>query len=180
MSRIGNKPVEVPGGVSVSIDGRCVSIEGPLGKLEFEHRPEVRVEYDEGAKRLVVARGNDERQARAFHGTTRAILQNMCEGVTKGYEKRLEIVGVGYVAAVQNDQLELRVGFANEVHKPIPKGLKVACPDNNHVIVNGCSKQQVGQFSAEVRAVRKPEPYKGKGIRYQNEYVKIKPGKAAT
>ena len=104
----------------------------------------------------------------------------MVEGVAKGYEKRLEIVGVGYLAAIQDNILQLRVGFANEVHKPIPPGLDVSCPDQTHVVVKGCDKQKVGQFAAEVRAVRKPEPYKGKGIRYHGEQVKIKPGKAAT
>ena len=104
----------------------------------------------------------------------------MVTGVNEGYEKRLEIVGVGYLAAVQDDQLQLRVGFANEIKKVIPAGLNVTCPDQNHVVVQGCDKQQVGQFAAEVRAVRKPEPYKGKGVRYQGEHVKIKPGKAAT
>ncbi len=102
-----------------------------------------------------------------------------CEGVTEGYEKRLEIVGVGYVAAVQNNQLQLRVGYANEIQKPIPAGLEVSCPDTTHVVVKGCNKQMVGQFAAEVRAARKPEPYKGKGVRYQGEQVKIKPGKTA-
>jgi large subunit ribosomal protein L6 len=104
----------------------------------------------------------------------------MVKGVTQGFEKRLEIVGVGYLAAVNGGILQLRVGFANEVHKQIPPGLDVTCPDQTHILVKGCDKQQVGQFAAEVRAVRKPEPYKGKGIRYQNEVVKIKPGKAAT
>jgi large subunit ribosomal protein L6 len=104
----------------------------------------------------------------------------MVIGVTKGYEKKLEIVGVGYLAAVQGQTLQLRVGYANEIHKTIPAGLDVTCPDQTHVLVKGCDKQKVGQFAAEVRAARKPEPYKGKGVRYQGEYVKIKPGKTAT
>jgi large subunit ribosomal protein L6 len=104
----------------------------------------------------------------------------MVTGVAEGYEKRLEIVGVGYLAAIQGDQLQLRVGFANEIHKQVPPELTVTCPDQNHVVVQGCDKQLVGQFAAEVRAVRKPEPYKGKGVRYQGEQVKIKPGKTAT
>lgn len=180
MSRLGKKPVAVPDGAKVVIQGRAIEVEGPKGKLTYEHRPEVSVKFDEASQQVVVERESDERQARAFHGLTRALIQNMCVGVTQGYEKRLEIVGVGYVGAVQNNQLELRVGFANEIHKPIPVGLDVSCPDPTHVVVSGCDKQQVGQFAAEVRAVRKPEPYKGKGIRYQGEYVKIKPGKAAT
>ena len=104
----------------------------------------------------------------------------MVEGVTKGYEKKLEIVGVGYIAAIQGDVLQLRVGYANELHQKIPKTLSVTCPDQTHIVVQGCDKQQVGQFAAEVRSLRKPEPYKGKGIRYQGEQVKIKPGKSAT
>jgi len=180
MSRIGKQPVNVVDGVTVSIDGRTVSIEGPKGKLQYTHRPEVEVQYDADAKQLVVTCPSTEREARAYHGLTRALLQNMVTGVTAGFEKRLEIVGVGYLAAVQNGVLQLRVGFANEVHKKIPEGLDVTCPDQTHIVVRGCDKQQVGEFAAEVRAVRKPEPYKGKGIRYQGEYVKIKPGKAAT
>ncbi len=180
MSRIGNKPVVVPGGVKVDISGRCVTIEGSKGKLDFEFRPEVSVQHDTDNKQIVVSRGNDNRMSRALHGLTRALLQNMVVGVTDGYEKRLEIVGVGYLGAISGDTLQLRVGFANEVHKTIPKGLNVTCPDQNHVVINGPDKQQVGQFAAEVRAVRKPEPYKGKGIRYEGEQVRRKAGKTTT
>lgn len=180
MSRIGNKPIPVPPGVKVAIDGQHVVIEGKLGKLNREVRPEIDVTYDEESKSIVVARKGDDRQSRAFHGLMRSLLNNMVIGVTEGYQKKLEIVGVGYLAAVDGQQLQLRVGYANEIHKPIPQGLDVSCPDQTHVVVKGCDKQMVGQFAAEVRAVRKPEPYKGKGIRYQGEYVKIKPGKAAT
>ena len=180
MSRIGNKPVAVPKGVQVSVQGSRVAVEGPKGKLEYEIRPEVTVEYDAEASELRVTRRNDERAARAFHGLTRSLIRNMVEGVANGYEKKLEIVGVGYLAAIQGNQLQLRVGFANEVHKSIPTGLTVKCPDQTHVVIQGCDKQLVGQFAAEVRSVRKPEPYKGKGVRYQGEVVKIKPGKSAT
>ncbi|MBM4002663.1 MAG: 50S ribosomal protein L6 [Planctomycetes bacterium] len=179
MSRIGKKPVAVLDGVKVAVQGRSVSVEGPQGKLAWEHRPEVSVAYDEKARQVIVTRNSDERQARALHGLTRSLIQNMVDGVKKGYEKRLEIIGVGYVASIQGKVLSLRVGYANEVKKPIPEGLKVTCPDQTHVVIQGCDKQMVGQFAAEVRAVRKPEPYKGKGVRYQGEYVKIKPGKAA-
>jgi large subunit ribosomal protein L6 len=123
---------------------------------------------------------SQERQARALHGLTRALINNMVLGVKNGFEKRLEIVGVGYLAAIQGNKLQLRVGYANEVQKEIPAGLKVTCPDQTHVVIRGCDKQQVGEFAAEVRGIRKPEPYKGKGIRYEGEHVKIKPGKAAT
>jgi len=179
MSRIGKKPVPVVDGVKVAVSGRTVSVEGPQGKLSFEHRPEVTVRYDDKTRELVIERGSDERLARALHGLTRSLLQNMVTGVKQGYEKKLEIQGVGYVASMQGKVLSLRVGYANEIKKQIPDGLKVTCPDQTHVVIQGCDKQMVGQFAAEVRSVRKPEPYKGKGVRYQGEYVKIKPGKAA-
>lgn len=180
MSRIGKKPVPITDGVKVSLQDRVISVEGPLGKLQFEHRPEISVSVDEEAKEVHVARESDERDSRAFHGLTRSLINNMVLGVKDGYEKRLEIVGVGYIGSIEGDTLSLRVGFANEIKKKIPTGLDVTCPDQTHVVVKGCDKQQVGQFAAEVRAARKPEPYKGKGIRYQGEQVKIKPGKAAT
>lgn len=180
MSRIGNLPIPLVDGVNVTIEGRVVTAEGPQGKLRWEHRPEVAVRVDDQAKQVVVTKTNEGRHARAYHGLTRSLINNMIIGVKSGYEKRLEIVGVGYLAAVQGDTLQLRVGYANEVHKKIPQGLDVKCPDQTHIVVRGCDKQQVGEFAAEVRAIRKPEPYKGKGVRYQGEYVKIKPGKSAT
>jgi large subunit ribosomal protein L6 len=180
MSRIGKKPVAIPGGVKITVQGRKIEVEGPKGKLAWEHPPEVSVSIDEESQQVEVERGKDDRNSRALHGLTRALVNNMVQGVFQGYEKRLEIVGVGYLAAVQGDTLQLRVGYANELRKKIPTGLEVTCPDQTHVVVRGCDKQQVGEFAAEVRSLRKPEPYKGKGIRYQGEYVKIKPGKAAT
>jgi large subunit ribosomal protein L6 len=180
MSRIGKQPVLVPANVKVGVADRTITVEGPLGKLSWEVRPEVGVRFDEGAKQVRVERSSDSRQARALHGLSRAIIQNMVQGVTKGYEKRLEVVGVGYLGAVQKDTLQLRVGFANEVHLPIPTGLTVTCPDQTHIVVKGADKQLVGQFAAEVRSVRKPEPYKGKGIRYDGEVVRRKAGKAMT
>ena len=180
MSRIGRKPVEILAGVTVSVAGGTVSVEGPQGKLSFEHRPEVTVDVNSDDNTVVVGRVNDQRESRAFHGLTRALINNMIIGVKEGYEKRLEIVGVGYNGQIQGDTLKLRVGFANELQKKIPMGLDVSCPDNTHIVVKGPDKQKVGQFAAEVRALRKPEPYKGKGIRYEGEHVKIKPGKAAT
>ena len=164
--------------VKVAVNGRVVSAEGPKGKLQWEFRPEISVEHDAAAKALTVSRGSDERLARALHGLTRAVLQNMMVGVTQGYEKRLELVGVGYIAAIQGQTLQLRVGLANELQVPIPAGLKVACPDQQHIVIQGIDKQLVGQFAAEVRALRKPEPYKGKGIRYLGEQVRRKQGKA--
>ncbi len=180
MSRIGKKPVAIDGGAKVSIEGRVINIEGPKGKLVYEHRPEVSVAVDDDGKSIVVSGDTANRESRMYHGLTRALVANMIVGVTKGYEKKLEIQGVGYLAAIQGSTLQLRVGFANELQKKIPAELKVTCPDQTHIVVQGCDKQLVGQFAAEVRSLRKPEPYKGKGVRYQGEQVKIKPGKSAT
>ncbi|MEL7263825.1 MAG: 50S ribosomal protein L6, partial [Planctomycetota bacterium] len=135
-------------------------------------------QVDDG--KVLVARCDDAKPSKAFHGLTRSLIANMIEGVAKGYEKKLEVVGVGYIASLSGDTLQLRVGYANELHKKVPAGLTVTCPDQTHIVVQGCDKQLVSQFAAEVRALRKPEPYKGKGIRYQGEQVKLKPGKAAT
>lgn len=178
MSRIGNKPVEIPDKVKVQIADRTITVEGPLGKLQWKHRPEVTVANDDSAKRVVVTRQDDQRESRALHGLTRALIQNMVVGVTEGYERRLEIHGVGYIGAIEGNVLQLRVGFANELQVPIPDGLAVTCPDQQHILVKGIDKQMVGQFAAEVRAKRKPEPYKGKGIRYMGEQIRRKQGKA--
>lgn len=180
MSRIGKKPVSVVSGAKVSIAGRTINIEGPKGKLSYEHRPEVTVSYDEADNSVSVVRRDDERASRAFQGLTRALVANMITGVTAGYEEKLEVVGVGYQVNLQNGVLNLRVGLANELKVKVPEGLEVVCPDATHITVKGCDKQLVGQFAAMVRALRKPEPYKGKGIRYQGEQVKIKPGKSAS
>ena len=179
MSRIGKKPVAVPGGVKVLLEDCDVTVEGPKGKLQWRHRPEVDGRLRRrGQDASRVERSKDDHEGRALHGLTRAMLQNMIVGVTQGYEKRLEIIGVGYLAAVQGETLQLRVGLANELQVPIPAGLKVACPDQQHIVIQGIDKQLVGQFAAEVRARRKPEPYKGKGIRYLGEPVRRKQGKA--
>ena len=178
MSRIGKKPVTVPDGVQVQVSDHTITVEGPLGKLQWEHRPEVSVAYDADGKMVSVSRHNDQRLSRALHGLTRALIQNMVVGVKEGYEKRLEIVGVGYLAAVLGQTLQLRVGLANELQVPIPEGLKITVPDQQHIVIRGIDKQLVGQFAAAVRALRKPEPYKGKGIRYLGEAVRRKQGKA--
>ena len=180
MSRIGKSPVQIPKGVKVAIEAGSLKVEGPLGKLEQQVHPAVGVEIDQAAGVLQVTRADDNRISRSLHGLTRALAANMVEGVTKGYEKKLEIVGVGYIAAIQKNPLQLRVGFANELQGPIPAGLNVACPDQTHIVIKGIDKQLVGQFAAEVRSLRKPEPSKGKGIRYENEQVRRKAGKAVT
>jgi large subunit ribosomal protein L6 len=183
MSRIARKPVMIPAGVKVAVNAasRTVNFEGPKGKLSMTYRPEVGVTV-EGSKidvtmdPAIVDLGSNK----AFWGTTRALIATAIEGVLKGYEKKLEIVGVGYLAAIQKNVLQLRVGFANELQVPIPAGLTVTCPDQTHISIKGIDKQLVGQFAAEVRALRKPEPYKGKGIRYEAEQVRRKAGKAVT
>ena len=180
MSRVGKKPIPVLDGVKVSVDGNVVNVEGPKGKLSFAHREEVTVKVSDDGKSVDVTRNDEERASRAYHGLTRALVNNMVIGVKTGYEKKLEVIGVGYLAAIKGKVLQLRVGFANELQVPIPEGLEVTCPDQTHINVKGCNKQAVGQFAAYVRALRKPEPYKGKGVRYVGEVVKLKPGKSAT
>jgi large subunit ribosomal protein L6 len=176
MSRIGKQPIAVPGGVKVNIANRKISVEGPKGKLEFTHHENIAVASD--GKQITVTRPNDERQNRALHGLTRALVNNMVVGVTTGYTKRLKVEGVGYQAAAKGKGVELTVGFANRiVHEP-PPGITVAVPDPTTIVVTGIDKQIVGQFAAEVRASRKPEPYKGKGIRYEGEVVRRKEGKS--
>ena len=180
MSRIGKAPVQIPKGVKVAVHTGSLTVEGPLGKLEHRVHPAIEVAMDSAASTLAVTRSSDDRTSRSLHGLTRALVANMVEGVSKGYEKKLEIVGVGYLAAIQKNVLQLRVGFANELQVPIPAGLTVVCPDQTHISIKGIDKQLVGQFAAEVRSMRKPEPYKGKGIRYEAEQVRRKAGKAVT
>jgi large subunit ribosomal protein L6 len=178
MSRIGKAPVTIPKGVKTTLAGGMLTVEGPLGKLEHRVHPAVGLSIDPAV--VTVTRSSDNRLSRSIHGLTRALIANMVEGVSKGYEKKLEIVGVGYLAAIQKNVLQLRVGFANELQVPIPAGLTVTCPDQTHISIKGIDKQLVGQFAAEVRSMRKPEPYKGKGIRYESEQVRRKAGKAVT
>jgi large subunit ribosomal protein L6 len=179
MSRIGRKPITVPASVKVSITDTTVRVEGPKGKLTYTHRPEIDVKYDEAGGSILVARHDDERLNRALHGLTRSLLANMVEGVTNGYTKKLEIVGVGYQAQLKKaNTIALQVGYANQVTLEAPEGVTVTVPDTTHVIISGADKQAVGQFAANIRKVRPPEPYKGKGIRYEGEAVRRKAGKA--
>jgi large subunit ribosomal protein L6 len=179
MSRIGRKPVPVPAGVKISVVDTTVSVEGPKGKLAFTHKPAITVKYDEAGKELLVTRADDERESRALHGLTRSLIHNMVQGVTTGYSKRLEIVGVGYQAQLKKaNTVALQVGFANQIVLEAPSGVSVTVPDPTHVVIAGADKQAVGQFAAVVRKVRPPEPYKGKGIRYEGEVVRRKAGKA--
>jgi large subunit ribosomal protein L6 len=176
MSRIGKQPIAIPAGVKVAVANGRVKVEGPKGKLEIAYHPNMKVESD--GKAVKVIRPNDDRQNRALHGLTRALINNMVVGVTKGYEKKLKVEGVGFQAAAKGKGVELTVGFANRiVHNP-PEGITVAVPDPTTIVVSGADKQKVGQFAAEIRASRKPEPYKGKGVRYENEVVRRKEGKS--
>jgi len=179
MSRIGRKPVPVPANVKVSVADSTVSVEGPKGKLAFTYRREIEVRFDEAAKQVLVTRGDDERESRSLHGLTRSLIANMVQGVTEGYTKKLEIVGVGYQAQLKKaNTVALQVGYANQIVLEAPEGVSVVVPDPTHITISGADKQAVGQFAAVVRKVRPPEPYKGKGIRYEGEVVRRKAGKA--
>ena len=175
MSRIGKKPIPV-GKAKIAIKDQHVSVEGPKGKLEFDVHPLISLSQADG--NIVVSRPNDEKQSKALHGLTRALVANMIEGVTNGYKKTLEIQGVGYKVEQKGKNLVLSVGYANQITKTIPGNVTVQLEGSNKIHISGADKQSVGQFAAEVRQVRKPEPYKGKGIRYEGEAVKTKPGKA--
>jgi len=178
MSRIGKQPVPLPAGVTVEAQGREVSVKGPKGTLTMEMRPEVALSV-EGRQALVALSGSGPaREARAYHGMTRALLRNMVDGVAKGFEKRLEIVGVGWNAQVQGEKVVLNIGFCHPVNIELPSGIKAVCPNNTTILVSGADKQLVGQVAANIRAVRPPEPYKGKGIRYAGEFVRRKSGKS--
>jgi len=177
MSRIGNSPIDLPAGVSVSISPGRVMVNGPLGELSQQVPQRISVEQRDGE--LVVTRPTERGEDRALHGLTRTLVANMVEGVTKGFTKTLEIQGVGYRAGLRGADLELNVGFSHAVVKKAPQGITFEVPQPTQVVVKGIDKQQVGQVAAEVRAVRPPEPYKGKGIRYEGEYVRRKIGKRA-
>jgi large subunit ribosomal protein L6 len=177
MSRIGKQPIEIPDGVNVAVDPGRVTVNGPLGELTQKVPIRMKIEKADGT--LVVTRPTERGDDRALHGLTRSLVANMVEGVTKGFEKRLQIQGVGYRAALRGTALELNVGFSHTVVIDAPPGITFEVPTPTEVIVKGIDKQQVGQTAAEVRSVRPPEPYKGKGIRYEGEYVRRKVGKRA-
>ncbi len=177
MSRIGKQPIELPAGVNVAISPGRVQVNGPLGELSQNVPGRMQIEQDDGT--LVVKRPTERGDDRALHGLTRSLIANMVEGVTKGFEKRLELQGVGYRASLRGTDLELNVGFSHPVVVKPPQGVSFEVPDNTSVLVKGIDKQQVGEIAAEVRKVRPPEPYKGKGIRYEGEYVRRKVGKRA-
>ncbi|AEP00363.1 MULTISPECIES: 50S ribosomal protein L6 [Heyndrickxia] len=175
MSRIGKKPVEIPSGVTVTINGDTVTVKGPKGELIRSFNPDINITVEDNI--IHVTRPSDSKNHRALHGTTRALLANMVEGVSKGFEKSLELVGVGYRAQKQGKKLVLNVGYSHPVEFEPEEGLEVEVPSNTKIVVKGVSKERVGAFAANIRDVRPPEPYKGKGIRYEGEYVRRKEGK---
>src|SRR5947209_7626480 len=177
MSRIGKQPIPVPSGVEVSIEPEVVRIAGPRGSLEERKSRDIAVEKNDGE--IVVTRPTERGEHRALHGLTRSLIANMVLGVTEGFEKRLEIQGVGYRAALRGKDIELQVGYSHPVQVPAPDGIEFEVPAPTQIIVRGNSKQAVGEIAARIRKVRPPEPYKGKGIRYQGEYVARKVGKRA-
>lgn len=176
MSRIGKKPIDVPKGVTIQVAAGAIAVKGPKGELKLPLRPEVDVKL-EGATLTIAAR-SEEREARALQGTARAILQNMIVGVSKGYEKKLEITGVGYEAALEGKVLVLKLGFNRPVRYPVPGTVTVEAPTPTTLVIKGIDNQQVGSVAAAIRKLRKPEPYKGKGIKYAGEVIKRKAGKA--
>jgi large subunit ribosomal protein L6 len=175
MSRIGKRPVSIPSGVTATVDGQTVKMKGPKGQLQFVVHDDVEVKLD---KNLVTVNPRVEtNRARALYGTARAQIANLVEGVTKGYEKKLEITGVGYRAAMQGKNLQLALGYSHDVVYAIPEGIQIAVPKPTEITITGSDIQRVGQVAAEIRAYRPPEPYKGKGVKYVNEFIFRKEGK---
>jgi large subunit ribosomal protein L6 len=176
MSRIGKKPIDVPKGVTVKLAGRSISVKGPKGELSWEHP--VRVSVKEGDGKILVERTEDSREGRALHGLSRSLISNMVSGVSQGYSKNLEIVGVGYRAQVQPGKLVLSLGYSHPVEYALPEGISAEVDKKQTLItISGIDKQRLGQVAAELRALRPPDSYKGKGIRYQGERIKLKAGK---
>ena len=177
MSRIGKMPITVPAGVTVTIDGMTVTAKGSKGELTRTFRPFVTITQE--GDTITVDRIDDSRDAKAQHGLVRTLIANMIEGVSNGFSKKLQLVGVGYRAALKGSDLEMQLGYSHPVLVKCPEGIKFECPQPTEIIVSGPSKEQVGQVAADIRKWRKPEPYKGKGIRYEGEYIRRKLGKAA-
>jgi len=175
MSRIGKKAVAVPSGVTANVDGQTIKVKGPKGALQYVVPDDISVAMDKGS--IKVDPRNETKRARSMWGTSRTLVSNLMEGVTKGFENKLEINGVGYRAAVQGKNLQLSLGYSHEVLFPIPEGIAIVTPKPTEIVITGIDKQKVGQVAAEIRAFRKPEPYKGKGVRYAGEFIFRKEGK---
>ena len=176
MSRIGLKPIEIPAGVDVKVDGTTVTVKGPKGELTRNVHPNMAVAVE--GNEVIVKRPNDEKENKSLHGLTRTLIHNMVLGVTEGFKKNLEVNGVGYRVQVQNNQLTMNLGFSHQVIMDAPEGITIECPSANAIVISGADKQAVGQFAAQVREKRPPEPYKGKGIKYDFEHIRRKEGKA--
>ncbi|MBI5587234.1 MAG: 50S ribosomal protein L6 [Deltaproteobacteria bacterium] len=176
MSRIGKRTISVPSGVKVSVAGGLVKVNGPKGSLEMPLRPEIKVDLKDSV--LEVKRADDSRSAKSLHGLTRTLIANMVKGVTEGFQKKLEIIGVGYKADVQGSNVNLSLGYSHPVKYTLPKGVTAAVDKQTLITLSGADKQAVGQVAADIRAFRKPEPYKGKGIKYSDEVIRRKAGKA--
>ncbi len=176
MSRIGNKPVTIPAGVQVTVDGSTVTVKGPKGELKNTFDPAMSIVVE--GNEIIVTRPSDVKEHRSLHGLTRTLVANMVTGVTEGFKKELQVNGVGYRVAKQGNNLVMNLGFSHQVIMPEPDGITVECPGPNSIIVTGADKQKVGQFAAEIRIKRPPEPYKGKGIKYIDEHIRRKEGKA--
>ena len=175
MSRVGKRPVTIPSGVTATVDGQTVKMKGPKGTLSFVAHDDVEVKFEGGQVKFNPR--TDTNRARAMYGTARAQVQNLVEGVTKGFEKKLEITGVGYRAAMQGKNLQLALGYSHDVVYAIPEGITIAVPKPTEITITGTDSQRVGQVAAEIRAYRPPEPYKGKGVKYANEFIFRKEGK---
>ncbi len=175
MSRIGRKPISIPAGVDVKIDGNVVTVKGPKGTLTREFHPNMHIAQE--GNELLVTRPNDEKENRSLHGLTRTLLHNMVLGVTEGFKKELDVNGVGYRVAMDGKKLVMNLGFSHQVFMEGPEGITIETPSANKIVISGASKEQVGQFAAEVREKRPPEPYKGKGIKYTDEVIRRKEGK---
>ena len=176
MSRIGLKPITIPAGVDVNVNGATVTVKGPNGTLSMDAHPNMTVSV-EGSE-IIVSRPNDAKENRSLHGLTRTLIHNIVVGVTEGFKKNLEVNGVGYRVQMQGNKLVMNLGFSHQVTMEAPEGIKVECPSANAIVISGADKQMVGQFAAQVREKRPPEPYKGKGIKYAEEHIRRKEGKA--
>jgi len=176
MSRIGKRPVPIPAGVKVEVQGQAIKVQGPKGRLEFAVHPAIGVQVRDG--QVVCSRSSDEKFHKALHGLTRSLVANMVAGVEKGFERRLELVGVGYRASMLGPNLNLALGYSHPILYPIPTGIKIEVKDQTQITVSGVDKQQVGAVAAKIRSFRPPEPYKGKGVKYAEERIRRKAGKA--
>ena len=178
MSRIGNRKLKIPAGVTVTVDGNLISVKGPKGELSYEKKDVIKVTVE--ADEVTVERINEQKKTREMHGTTNALIANMIKGVSEGYQKNLEIIGVGYNFNLKGNTLVVKAGYSHPVEEKVPEGITVEQVSNTEIAIKGIDKKVVGDFAAKIREIRKPEPYKGKGIRYKDEHIRRKEGKKAS